>query len=113
MSDQITSTTCERVKKQGKTLAHASCWYTSSIGSSTTSQSTGPLSMDPEDRFIHDVVGDEPGRSVGSLVHRVGLFLTQRSGSDAAEDGDLVATFIDRSVSVDAATDRQGVAFLG
>ena len=42
----------------------------------------------------------------------MGFFPLERTSADAAEDGELVAGFIDGTVAIDSFRDRQGVTFL-
>src|SRR6056297_3678295 len=63
--------------------------------------------------FIEDVIGGEPLGPVGTLVHFLHLLLVERPSTDAAEDRDLVAAFVNRAIAIHASADRQRVTLLG
>ena len=56
---------------------------------------------------------DGPGTAVWAQVHPLLVNEAQRSCSDSCEDGNLVAGFINRSVSIDAFRDTQRFAPFG
>ena len=65
------------------------------------------------DVCVKGIVADLIYAPIGTANHLRGFLMVEWSCSNATKDGELIARFIDRSVSIDASRNAEGMAFLG